>query len=140
MWIIIFYFVKQSTFMIFNSNYFIFFALLLLVELLIAIHLHDAPIRPYGGDFLVVTLIYCFIKSFLDTSVMKTAIGVLIFSYAVEISQYFHLARVLGLQHYRVALLILGGSFSFSDLMCYTMGILLVLLIERVRISRKLSF
>jgi len=96
--------------MIFNSSYFIFFALLLLVELLIGIHLHDALIRPYGGDFLVVTLIYCFIKSFLDTSVMKTAIGVLIFSYAVEISQYFHLARVLGLQHYRVALLILGAA------------------------------
>jgi len=140
MWIIIFYFVKQSTFMKFNSSYFILFALLLIVELLIGIYLHDALVRPYGGDFLVVILIYCFIKSFLDTSVIKTAIGVLAFSYAVEISQYFHLIKVLGLQHSRVASLILGSSFSFSDLLCYTLGTLLVLLIEKIRIGQKLSF
>ena len=140
MWIIIFYFVKQSTFMKFNLSYFIRFSLLLTVELLIGICLHDALIRPYGGDFLVVILIYCFIKSFLNTSVIKTAIGVLTFSYAVEISQYFQLIKVLGLQYSRVASLILGSSFSFSDLLCYTLGILLVLLIEKIRIGQKLSF
>ena len=140
MWIIIFYFVLQSTFMKINSSYFLLFIALLIIELLIGAYLHDAFIRPFGGDFLVVILVYCFIKSFVDASIMKTVVGVLVFSYAVEISQYFHLVKVLGLQHSRIALLILGSCFSYSDLLCYTLGILLVLFIERVRIGRKLSF
>ncbi|HEY9000009.1 MAG TPA: DUF2809 domain-containing protein [Mucilaginibacter sp.] len=123
-----------------NLNYFLFFIVLLVVELMIGIYMHDAFIRPYGGDFLVVILLYCFIKSFMDASVTKTAIGVLVFAYAVELSQYFHLVKLLSLQHSRIALLILGNSFSFSDLLCYTLGILLVLIIEKIRIGRKLSF
>jgi DNA integrity scanning protein DisA with diadenylate cyclase activity len=123
-----------------KSGYFLLFIALLVIELLIGTYLHDAFIRPLGGDFLVVILIYCFIKSFIDAPIFKTAIGVLIFSYAVEISQYFHLVKILGLQHSRVALLILGNSFSYYDLLCYTLGILLVLFVERIRIGRKLSF
>lgn len=140
MWIILFYFAKQSTFMKINTGYLFGFLVLLLTELLIGIYMHDAIVRPYGGDFLVVILLYCFIKSFIDTSVMNTAIGVLIFAYAVEISQYFHLVKLLGLARYRVALLILGNSFSSSDLLCYTQGILLVVLVEKIRIGQKLSF
>jgi len=121
-------------------SYFTVFVLLLIIELLIGAYFHDVLVRPYGGDLLVVILIYSFIKSFIDAPIMTTAIGVLLFSYAVEISQYFHLAKVLGLQHSRVALLILGTIFSFSDLLCYTLGILLVLLTERIRIGQKLSF
>jgi DNA integrity scanning protein DisA with diadenylate cyclase activity len=123
-----------------NLSYFLLFVVLLIAELLIGIYMHDAFIRPFGGDFLVVVMLYCFIKSMADTSVIKTAAGVLIFSYAIEISQYFHLVKLLGLQHSRVALLILGSSFSFNDLWCYTLGILLVLFIERIRTGRKLSF
>lgn len=140
MWIKIIYFAKQSTFIKMNYTYFMLFALLLIVELLIGIYMHDAFIRPYGGDFLVVILLYSFVKSFIDTSVIKTAIGVLVFAYVIEISQYFHLIKHLGLAHSRVSLLILGNNFSFSDLVCYTLGILLVLLIERIRIGRKLCF
>ena len=49
---------------IFNKTYFLLALLLLLAEVLIALYLHDALIRPYGGDFLVVILLYCFVKSF----------------------------------------------------------------------------
>lgn len=135
-----FYFAKQSTFMKISSCYFLFFLLLLIMEFLIGIYMHDAVIRPYGGDFLVVILLYCFIKSFFNSSVVRTAIGTLIFAYSVEFSQYFHLVKLLGLAHFRIALLIMGNSFSFNDLVCYTLGILLVLLVERIRIGRKLSF
>ena len=123
-----------------SSNYFSLFLLLLIIEFLIGVYMHDVVIRPYGGDFQVVILLYCFIKSLIDTPVTKTAIGVLIFAYLIEISQYFHLVELLGLMHSHLALLILGNSFSLNDLLCYTLGILLVLLVERIRISRKLSF
>jgi len=126
--------------MTFNSSYFVLFTLLLTVELLIGTCMHDAFFRPYGGDFLVVLLLYCLIRSFINIPVVKSAIGILIFSYTVEISQYFHLVKLLGMQHSRLALLILGNSLSFSDLLCYTLGILLVLIIEKIRTNQKFSF
>src|SRR5579859_6004621 len=115
MWIIIFYFAIQSTFMKTNYAYFLWFILLLIAELLIGVYMHDTFIRPYGGDFLVVILLYCFIKSFINAPVAKTAIWVLVFACAVEISQYFHLVKLLGLAHSGVAVLLLGNSFSFRD-------------------------
>jgi hypothetical protein len=91
---------------------------------------HDTIIRPYIGDFLVVILIYCFVKSFLNTPVWSTALAVLFFSYAVEISQYFHLINKLGLQHSKIARIIMGTSFGWTDLAMYSSGIGVVIFVE----------
>jgi len=62
--------------------------LLLIIEILIAAYLNDSLIRPYGGDFLVVILLYCLMRSFLNLSVLRTSLIVLLISYLVEITQY----------------------------------------------------
>jgi len=111
--------------------------LLFAIEFIIGADFHDTIIRPYGGDFLVVILIYCFVKSFITTPVVSTALGVLLFSYLVEISQYFHLVSLLGMQHSKLAKIMLGTSFSFTDLLAYTLGIGLVIVIENLRLSMK---
>ena len=107
----------------FHKNYFLLALSLLLIEILIASFVHDAFIRPYVGDFLVVILIYCFIKSFLNTPVVATAVFVLLFACAIETAQYFDLAGLLGLQHSRIAKVILGSSFEWKDVLAYTCGI-----------------
>jgi hypothetical protein len=122
---------------IFNKAYFLLTAFLLLTEILIGVYLHDALIRPYGGDFLVVILLYCFVKSFLSTRVFPTACCVLIFAYLIELSQYFHLVEMLGLQNSRVAVMLMGNYFSFTDMLAYTLGILLVVVVEHIRWSLK---
>ncbi|WP_183562861.1 DUF2809 domain-containing protein [Mucilaginibacter sp. SP1R1] len=116
--------------MIKNYRYFTPALLLLLIEILIGRYAHDNIIRPYGGDFLVVILLYCLVKSFLNTPAFKTALGVLLFAYAVEVSQYFHLTQLLGLQNSKAAVLLLGSSFSWIDMLCYTLGMALVIGIE----------
>ena len=121
----------------FNFWYFILMLLLFVIEFIIGADFHDTIIRPYGGDFLVVILIYCFVKSFINTPVIKTALGVLLFSYVIEISQYFHLVTLLGMQHSRLANIMLGTSFSFTDLLAYTLGIGLVIVVENLRLSMK---
>jgi len=78
----------------------------------------------------VVILLYCFIKSFVNTGVGATVIGVLVFSYALETLQYFHIVNVLGLQDSRIACIIIGTYFAWTDLLMYTLGLLLVWLIE----------
>ncbi len=114
----------------FNKTYFFLAFLLFMIEVIIGAYLHDAVIRPYGGDFLVVILIYCFVKSFLNTPVMVTALAVLLFSYLIETLQYFHIVDMLGLEKSTIARTVIGTSFAWTDLLAYTLGILLVLIIE----------
>jgi len=114
----------------FHLKYFILTILLLITEVVIARYFHDNFIRPLGGDFLVVILIYCFVRSFFEAHIIAAAIGVLLFAYAVEITQYYHLINLLGLEHSTVARLILGTSFSWTDMLMYTLGMILVIVVE----------
>ncbi|CAN5705514.1 DUF2809 domain-containing protein [soil metagenome] len=116
----------------FHRNYFIATLSLLSIEILIALYVHDQIIRPYIGDFLVVILIYCFIKSFTDLSVLSSAIITLVFSYLVETLQYFKIVEILGLQHYKLAKVIIGTSFAWTDILCYSLGILAVIFVEKL--------
>jgi hypothetical protein len=116
----------------FHKWYFGFALLLFITEVLIAAYMHDAIIRPYGGDFLVVILIYCAVKSFFNTPVLPTAIGVLLFAYLIEVSQYYHLVYLLGWGNNKMACIIMGTGFSWVDMLSYTLGIGLVVLIEKV--------
>lgn len=117
----------------FHTRYFILTLILFLIEVLIGIYAHDVFIRPFGGDFLVVILIYCFLKSFVNIPSNTIAICVLIFSYLVEASQYFHLIDVLGLENSMAARLILGTFFSWIDILMYTLGMGLVLIVETTK-------
>lgn len=116
-----------------NLYYLILTIILFVIEICIALFVHDQFIRPYLGDFLVVILIYCFLKSFLNTPVVSTAIGVLLFAYTVEVLQYFKLVELLGLQHSRAARIIIGSSFEWQDMLAYTAGIAAVILWEKRR-------
>ncbi len=115
----------------FNKNYFALTILLFVVEALIALYVHDAFIRPYFGDVLVVLLLYCFLKSFVKISVWWAASIVLLFSFFIEFMQYLNLIKLLGLQNSGLARAVLGTSFSWEDLVCYTAGIIFVIVIEK---------
>jgi len=119
------------------KNYLALTLLLFTIEFFVGADFHDSFIRPYGGDFLVVILLYCLVKSFINAPALKTACCVLVFAYTIEISQYFHLVKLLGLQNSKIAVLLMGTSFSFADLLAYTLGMLLVIVIENGKHSLK---
>jgi hypothetical protein len=121
----------------FNRNYFAITILLFLLEIAIAFYVHDNFIRPYFGDFLVVILLYCFLKSFVKVSVWVAAALVLVFSFAIETAQYFNLVKKLGLQHSKIAKIVLGNSFAWMDLLSYTLGILAVISMEKILFKTK---
>jgi hypothetical protein len=121
----------------FNRNYFILTILLFLTEVAIAMYVHDDFIRPYFGDFLVVILLYCFVKSFAKVSVLIAASLVLVFSFAIEIAQYFNMVEKLELQHSKIARVVLGNSFAWMDLLAYVLGILTVIGLETLRLKQK---
>lgn len=123
----------------FNPSYFLFACLLFIVEVFIAIYIHDEIIRPFIGDLLVVILIYCAIKAFLNTKLYPTAIFVLLFSYGIETLQYFNIVKVIGLGDSKLANIIIGNYFAWMDILMYTLGIMIVIMIEKIRMKKNLA-
>lgn len=116
----------------FNKTYFILFVLLFITEALIAIYLKTGFIRHTFGDFLVVILIYCFIKSFLNLKPIIAGISVLIIAFFIEFLQLTNLLKLLNLDGNDLAKLVLGSTFQTSDLIAYSLGIITVLCIEKI--------
>ncbi|MES3017255.1 MAG: DUF2809 domain-containing protein [Bacteroidota bacterium] len=104
---------------------------LLLTEAFIALYVTDDFVRPYVGDFLVVILLYCIVKSVVNASKTTVALSVLLFAYILETLQYFKIVELLGLNNYPLANVIIGTSFAWIDLIAYTLGIITVLIVER---------
>lgn len=123
----------------FNRNYFGVAALIFIVEVLIALFVHDNFIRPYIGDVLVVILIYCFLKSFLSLPELALAIFVLAFSFTIELLQYFQIVEKLDLEKSNIARTVIGTSFAWIDLIAYTIGVGVILVVEKCFLHRKLS-
>ncbi len=114
-----------------NSRYLFTGFAIFVIEVLIALFLNDAIIRPHVGDLLVIIMIYCFIRAFVNISVWAAAIITLLFAWSIEILQYFKLVEWLGLQKNIVARIVIGTHFSWIDMLAYTLGILIVLAAER---------
>ena len=110
--------------MIFNYKYFLTTIFLFLAEVSIATFFKDIFwLRAYFGDVLVVILIYTFMLTFLEIK-NKTLlnIGVFLFACVIELAQYFHFAEWFGLKNNKIAMIVLGNSFSWIDILCYAMG------------------
>jgi len=125
---------------IFKKYYLLLAISLFITEVLIAIYVHDQILRPYGGDFLVVILLYCILKTFVTIKPLIAAIIVLFFSYFIEMLQYFNLIELLGLQNSNLAKTILGTFFTWTDIWAYTLGALFILFIEHIIKRRKLRY
>ncbi len=115
----------------FKPKYLVIGLFIFLIELLIALYIHDQVIRPFIGDLLVVILIYYFTKAFIKLPSKHLLLSVWIFAIMVEISQHFKLINTLNLEHERWAQLVFGNSFSWIDILMYSIGILLIPIIEK---------
>lgn len=115
----------------FNLKYFFFASVIFIVEVLIALFVRDKFIRPYFGDYLVVILIYCAIRSFIKISPVKLSISVFLFACFIEVLQYFKIADSLGLSGNEIAKTVIGYGFEWWDIIAYTLGVATVLVLER---------
>ena len=95
--------------------------ILLLTEVLIALYVHDAFVRPYIGDVLVVIVIYTFIRIFVPERCKLLPLYVFIFAALVEFSQMFHIVEVLGWQDNRFL-----SVLDWKDILCYVAGCILL--------------
>lgn len=115
----------------FNKYHFKVFIALFAIEAAIAYFLKSGFIRHTFGDFLVVILVYCFLRSFIQTKPLYIAIVTLTIAFSTEFLQRTTFLEVLGLKHNTWANLIFGNSFSVEDLIAYTLGVLVILFIDQ---------
>jgi hypothetical protein len=129
------YFVFQSAFYMFRFSlvYFLSAILLVALDLLIVNHLHDAVIRPYGGDFLWGIFLYCLVKSFSNLRVGPAVLGVFVFCCFEEVLQYFHFADWLGFTKPSLMRTLIGTTFSLADILTYGLGLGVVFVLEKIR-------
>ncbi|MGB5981315.1 MAG: DUF2809 domain-containing protein [Nonlabens sp.] len=117
--------------------YIIGFGVFLFTETWIALFVNDEFIRPYLGDTLATILVYCLIMS-LSRFDYRTGIMIsLLFSYLVEIAQYLELIYLLRLGDFKLARIILGTSFSWVDMLMYSVGALFIYAIEKFTKSKE---
>ena len=102
------------------------FAALLLIEILIALYVHDDFIRPYMGDMLVVIVVYCFVRIFIPETCRILPLYVFLFAAGVESLQYVNLVEVLGLEGNAVLRVLVGSVFDMMDIFCYGVGCLML--------------
>jgi hypothetical protein len=125
-----------------NIKHLIFTLVLLTIEIFIAVFVHDQFIRPFFGDFLAVIFVYGGLCIFFQNSTKIATIS-LIIAYCIEILQYFKFIEITGLMKYKVLAILIGNSFSWFDLLAYTLGFLFILVIENFEIIKlflKLQF
>lgn len=112
--------------------------ILLIVEVLIALFVHDNFVRPYLGDVLVVIVLYTAIRVIIPVKYALLPLYLFIFAAGVEVLQYFKLVQVLGLQNNSFFRIILGSTFDWKDIVCYGVGCVILGVYEwRVRDRRR---
>lgn len=95
-------------------------------------------VRAYVGDGLWALMVFFgFALVFNRWSVRSVALAALLFSFGIEASQLYHAPWIDNLRSTRLGGLVLGFSFVWSDLLCYSLGIALgVLLATRLHSIR----
>ena len=111
-----------------NFRYLKAFIAIFLVELFIAVFVHDRIIRPYIGDILVIVLLYTFLKIFTKREIRLLPVYLFVFAAFVEGMQYFNIVKVLGLENNKVLSIIIGSTFDIKDILCYLAGSVILLI------------
>ncbi len=110
------------------------FILSILVGLLSRSELIELPeiVDTYIGDIIWAFMVYwLFAIIFVRRSLKYILIISFVFSFLIEISQLYHAEWIDTIRGIWIFALVLGHGFLWSDLICYSMGILLGYFVER---------
>lgn len=107
-----------------RTTYAVAFGVLLFIEIIIALFVRDAFVRPYIGDVLVTVLLCCLCRIIIPKGVSALPIYVFVFAVLVELAQYVNVVKLLGLENNAFFSTIIGTTFSFVDILCYAAGCL----------------
>ncbi|CAM1372951.1 conserved membrane hypothetical protein [Tenacibaculum litopenaei] len=95
-------------------------------------------LRHTLGDFVVVIWLYYLVALVGGSTVNRTAVGVYLLALSIEGLQLTSFVTFMGWEGERWAQLVFGATFSWGDVLAYTLGIALVWCFETYRIDRRI--
>ncbi|MBQ6570306.1 MAG: (d)CMP kinase, partial [Clostridia bacterium] len=107
-------------------KYAIVFLIVLVIEILIGVFVHDSFVRPFVGDVLVVILIWSGLRIFLPEKPRYLSPFVFVFAAACELLQLADIVSLLGITN-PVLKTIIGTRFDINDIWCYLLGCIIIL-------------
>lgn len=94
---------------------------------------HFAFVPLFIGDILWALMIYFIVRFlFVDNPVKFIVIVSLLFCYVIEFSQLYKAPWINNLRHTLFGRLVLGEGFLWSDLLCYTFGVVIGVWVDRL--------
>lgn len=116
-----------------KTKYLIISCVILIIEITIALFVNDQFIRPIFGDYLASILVFYLLATFVKIDLNKIAILSLLISYSIEFLQFLHILELLDLDKIKILNILLGNSFSWTDMLAYTLGIMTVVLLHNYK-------
>lgn len=116
-----------------NPNRFIYFILIISVILLGILSRKINGIPPFFGDVLYAVMLYFGMRFlFINQSLRKSIVFALIFCFSIELLQLYRTEWILAVRRTTLGHYVLGEGFLWSDLVCYTIGIITAFLIDSI--------
>lgn len=125
--------------MTFRTGHAIAALVLLAVEVLIALFVNDAFVRPYLGDVLAVILVFMAIRAVSAAGPWTAAAVALSVAVAIELGQLIGILHILGLAHHPWLRVVLGTGFDVRDLFAYAIGAVIAVGADRRMATRNVS-
>jgi hypothetical protein len=95
-------------------------------------------VKMYVGDVLWAAMVYFGCRFLFVRMGRSVSFGVaLVFSYLIEISQLYHAPWINAIRGTTLGGLVLGFGFLWSDLVCYTVGVLLGVALDVLLVRKR---
>lgn len=89
-------------------------------------------IAEYSGDTLWAGMVYFGLRFlFPSLNIYKSGLFALLFSYFIEFTQLYQADWINNIRNNTFGALVLGHGFLWSDMVCYTVGVILAFIIDR---------
>ena len=109
--------------------------IILVMEIYIAIFIKGGFIRHYIGDVLATAMLYAFGRAIFRVAPINLAIYVFAISLFIEALQYLKILEILGVKS-SILRIIFGGTFDWTDIICYLAGCILAYLFENLSMQK----
>ncbi|WP_073406855.1 DUF2809 domain-containing protein [Mucilaginibacter sp. OK098] len=115
-----------------RKSHLAYFTLILTIIILglLSRHINGSPL--FIGDILWGLMVYFIVRFMLiNQSIKWVSIASLLFCYSIEFSQLYQATWINSIRHTVIGGLILGETFVWGDLLCYTVGVGIGMLVNR---------
>lgn len=113
-----------------HLKYIIMFSILLIIEIFIGKFMNNGFIRDYGGDILIIPLLYSLIRIFWvrnsKAAILYLPLGLFVLGVCVELLQGANLINILKIDRNSIIGIIIGSTFDVNDILCYLVGTVLI--------------